>query len=109
MDVDPRFATNSLVVFPGPQPASQSFSTLPENYTPTQAKGYKNHNLQIWIWARIEYCDVFGHHHWTQISAIRSNPDALNLGRFYSCKYGNETDDGKNEAETEQCPAPKVK
>jgi hypothetical protein len=90
--VDPSMFLQTMTVFPGEK---HQVNSLPIQMAPTWLSEYQSHGRNIWIWVRIDYCDVFGKPHWTQACAVHVSPDALNISSFHLCATGNETDDGK--------------
>ncbi len=96
-------ARQSITVFPGDR--AMTIVQHPIAFYPPSVAQYKKHQRTIYLWQRIEYCDVFGNFHWTQSCTTHVSPDALNLSVFNFCPSGGtETDDSKHsEGQHKKC------
>lgn len=95
----PNDAHGDFTVFPG---SAQRF-TLPISIAGENLEPYRSHNISLWVWSRVDYCDVFGRPHWTKACTVHGSPDSMNPSTFNYCLGGGiETDDGK-EASGYEC------
>ncbi len=91
----PALVKQVSVIYSG-ESAKQNV-VLPFLTIPATVTKYRAHEQHIWLWLRVDYCDVFGRAHWIQSCVFHPSPDWLNLPQFAMCPTGNETDDGQPE------------